>query len=203
MTRILQSSWFVALIGGVAYLATTVLVLQPAKFASLRPAAPTNRSADDDPSWRFRNPEFNQWVAQIKEEKDALALREQRLTDLQNRLNAERQEIMSVTQTVAQLQSKFDRDVIRFNTQETENVKRQAKLIAAMSPAGAAAMVAEMLDDDVVRILFTMKVDEASAILDTLSKRSKEDARRAALLTVELHRVLPVNTNTTATTVAN
>jgi len=202
MTRIFQSSWFAVLIGGMLYLAATVLVLQPAKFAGLRSAAPSDRSADDDPSWRFRNPEFNQWVAQIKEEKDALALREQHLTELQNRLTAERQEIMTVTQTVAQLQSEFDRNVIRFSAQAAENVRRQAKLIAAMSPAGAAAMIAEMPDDDVVRILFTMKIDEASAILDTLSTRSKDDARRAAMLTVRLHQVLPVATNTTATAAA-
>jgi flagellar motility protein MotE (MotC chaperone) len=199
MTRILQSSWFAVVIGGVLYLAATILVLQPAKFAGLRPAAPADRSADDDPSWRFRNPEFNQWVAQIKEEKDALALREQHLTELQNRLAAERQEIMTVTQTVAQLQADFDRNVIRFKTQETENVHRQAKLIAAMSPAGAAAMIAEMPDDDVVRILFTMKTDEASAILDTLSTHGKDDAKRAATLTVRLHQVLPMTNNTTAT----
>jgi len=199
MTRIFQSSWFAVLIGGVLYLAATILVLQPAKFAGLRPAGPTNRSADDDPSWRFRNPEFNQWVAQIKEEKDALALREQNLTELQNRLAAERQEILTVTQTVAQLQMDFDRNVIRFSSQETENVRHQAKLIAAMSPAGAAAMIAEMPDDDVVRILFTMKTDEASAILDSLSTRGKDDARRAAALTVRIHQVLPATTNSSAT----
>ena len=198
MTRILQSSWFAVLLGGLLYLAATVLVLQPAKFAGLRPAGPANRSADDDPSWRFRNPEFNQWVAQIKEEKDTLALREQQLNELQSRLTSERQEIMTVTQTVAQMQADFDRNVIRFGAQETENVRRQAKLIAAMSPAGAAAMIAEMPDDDVVRILFTMKVDEASAILDTLSTRGKDDAKRAAILTVQLHQILPVATNTTA-----
>ena len=200
MTRILQSSWFAVLLGGGLYLATTVLALSPAKFASLRPTAPANRSADDDPSWRFRNPEFNQWVAQIKEEKDSLALREQHLNELQNRLTAERQEIMTVTQTVAQMQFDFDQNVIRFKAQETDNVRRQAKLIAAMSPAGAAAMIAEMPDDDVVRILFTMKIDEASAILDTLSTRGKDDAKRAATLTVRLHQVLPAATNTTALT---
>ncbi len=199
MTRILQSAWFTVLIGGALYFTTTVLVLSTAKFASLRPAAPTNRSADDDPSWRFRNPEFNQWLAQIKEEKDSLASREQRLTELQNRLAAERQEISTVTRTVARLQSDFDQKIIHFSSQETENVRHQAKLIAAMSPAGAAAMIAEMPDDDIVRILFTMKTDEASAILDTLSTRSKDDARRAATLTVRLHQVLPETTNTTAT----
>jgi flagellar motility protein MotE (MotC chaperone) len=50
-------------------------------------------------------------------------------------------------------------------------------------------MFAEMSDDDVVRILFVMKPDEASAILDTLSKSG--EAKRAALLTERLHQVLP------------
>ncbi len=198
MTRILQSPWFTVLIGGVLYLATTVLVLSPAKFGDLRSAGPANRSADDDPSWRFHNPEFSQWVAQIKEEKDALALREQHLTELQNRLAAERQEILTVTQTLTRLQAYFDQNVIRFSSQASENVRHQAKLIAAMSPAGAVALIAEMPDADVVRILFTMRTDEASAILDGLSTRGKDDARRAALLTVRIHQILPEPTNTTA-----
>lgn len=184
------------LIGGVLYLLATVMVFSSAKFANAKMAAPSNRSADDDPSWRFHNPEFNQWVAQIKEEKEALALREQHLTELQNRLTAERQEILTVTQTVAQLQSEFDRSVIRFNAQAAENVRRQAKLISAMSPAGAAAMIAEMPDEDLVRILFVMKTDEASAILDMLSKRGKDEARRAAMITAQLRQILPT-TNTT------
>jgi flagellar motility protein MotE (MotC chaperone) len=201
MKRIFQSPGFAVLIGGLLYLAVTAFVLSPAKFASIRPAEPANRSADDDPSWRFRNPEFNQWVAQIKEEKDSLAMREQRLDELQNRLNAERQEILTVTQTVAQLQANFDQGVVRFSAQEIENVRRQANLIAAMSPAGAAALIAEMPDDDVARILFTMKTDEASAILDMLSTRSRDDAKRAATLTVRLHQILPT-TNSPASTAA-
>jgi flagellar motility protein MotE (MotC chaperone) len=79
--------------------------------------------------------------------------------------------------------------VVRFKAQETDNVKHQAKLIAAMSPEGAVSMFGQMDDDDVVRILFVMKPDEASAILDSLSKSG--EAKRAALLTERLHQVLP------------
>ena len=67
-----------------------------------------------------------------------------------------------------------------------------------MSPEGSAAMVREMSDDDVVRILFTMKTDQASLILDTLSKMGKAEARRAATLTIRLHQVLPPAPSTTA-----
>ncbi len=64
-----------------------------------------------------------------------------------------------------------------------------------MSPAGAAAMLNEMTDDDVVRILFIMKTDEASALLDTMSKMGKPEAKRAAQLTGRLRQVLPMSTN--------
>ena len=198
MIRIFQSSWFVALVGCVLYLATTVAVLNPSKFAGIQLSNP-DFSADDDPSWRFRNPEFNQWVAQIKSEKENLDTREQHLNELQTRLNAELQEISTVTQTVAQLQESFDKNVIRFKAQETDNVKHQAKLISAMSPEGAVAMLTEMPDADAVKILFTMKTDEASLILDALSKKGQPQAKRAAQLTQRLQQVL----SSPATTAAN
>jgi flagellar motility protein MotE (MotC chaperone) len=196
MKRILQSSWLAILIGGLLYLGMTMAILRPGQFASAGMAAESRPlSADDDPSWRFHNPEFNQWVTQIKEEKDALALRTQQLDELQARINADRQEINTVTQTVARMQSDFDMNVVRFKSQETENVRHQAKLIAAMSPEGSAAMIKEMSDDDIVRILFIMKTDQASLILDTLSKLGATEARRAAILTIRLHKVLPLATN--------
>lgn len=188
MIRILQSGWFAALVGCFLYLAITVFVLSPSKFAGAQFIKP-DYSADDDPSWRFRNPEFNQWVSQIQNEKAHLDLREQQLDEWQTRINTELQEMSLVTQTVVQLQSTFDKDVIRFKAQETDNVKHQAKLIAAMSPDGAVSMFGQMSDDDVVRILYVMKPDEASLILDTLSKTG--EAKRAALLTERLHQVLP------------
>lgn len=198
MIRILQSSWLTALLGCLLYLGTTLALIQPEKFAAAH-LVPSDRSATDDPSWKFKNPEIDQWVAQMKDEKEALALREQQLNEWQSRLDAERQEISTVTQAVAQVQSDFDQNVIRFRAQEVDNVKHQAKLIAAMSPAGAAAMFGEMADDDVVRILFIMKTDEASTILDTMSKLGKPEAQRAAVLTGRLRQVLPLSTNAVST----
>src|SRR5580658_3392847 len=148
MTSILKSGWFVALLGCALYLATTVFVLSPSKFAGAQFLQP-DYSADDDPSWRFRNPDFNQWVSQIQNEKEKLDLREQQLDEWQTRLNLELQEMSVVTQTVNQLQSNFDQSVIRFKAQETDNVKHQAKLISAMSPEGAVNMLSQMPDDDV------------------------------------------------------
>jgi len=197
MIRILQSSWFVALAGSLLYLATTVAVLQPSKFPK-RPPVETDVSANDDPSWRFHNPEFDQWVAQIKSRKESLDAREQSLNELQTRLNVEIQEVSAATQTVSQLQAVFDKNVIRFKAQEAANLKHQIKLISGMSPEGAVATLNEMPDGDVLRIFFAMKPDNASAILDAFSKKGPAWAKRAAQITEQLHRVLPGETNSVA-----
>jgi len=194
MMRIFQSSWLTVFLGCLLYLGTTAGLLRPKRFAGMQLVS-SEYSTEEDPSWRFKNPEFDQWVAQIKDEREALAVREQQLNEWQTRLDAERQEISTITQTVARLQTDFDRNVIRFRAQEADNVKRQAKLIAAMTPPGATSMLNEMPDDDVVRILYTMKTDEASLILDYLSKAGKAEAKRAADLTARLHQVLPLATN--------
>jgi flagellar motility protein MotE (MotC chaperone) len=190
MIRLIQSPWFAAGIGCLLYLGTTVVILNPSKFAGFKMPEP-DYSAANDPSWKFRNPEFDQWIAQIKSEKENLDVREQRLNELQTRLNVELQEISTVTQTVSQLQADFDKNVIRFKSQEMDNVKHQVKLLSNMSPEGAIALLNEMPDDEAVRILFTMKNDVASVILDTMSKAGKPQARRAAELTERLHEVLP------------
>jgi len=189
MIRILQSPWFAAGVGCLVYLGTTAAVLNPSKFAAFKPPAP-DYSAEDDPSWKFRNPEMDQWLSQMKSEKENLDLREERLDEWQTRLNAELQEISAATQTVSQLQDSFDKNVIRFNAQETDNIKHQAKLMSDMSPEGASAMLNEMPDDDAVRILFTMKDDVASVILDAWSKGGKEQAKHAAVLTEKLRQIL-------------
>lgn len=197
MVRLLQAPWLAALIGGILYLLTTFLVLNPAKLGPVGPATEES-SADDDPSWRFRNPEFNQWVAQIKEEKESLALKEQQLSEWETRLNSERQEIMAVTQTVADLQAQFDQNAIRFTAQQMENAKRQSKVIADMSPDGAAKMMVSMPDDEALRILFALKNDQSAAILDAMSQADTNQAARAAKFTEQMRQVMPPVTNSPA-----
>jgi flagellar motility protein MotE (MotC chaperone) len=193
MIQKLQSPLVAAIVGCLLYLLTMAVVFSPSKFAVAARAAVVRAhfTPDNDPSWRFRNPEMDQWIEEIKREKDALNVREQQLDELQKRLEAERQEILAVTQTVHQLQTEFDNNVVRIKDQEADNVRRQAKMISTMSPEGAAAMILEMPDEEVVRLLFMMKTDEASLILDTLSKQGKAQAKRAATVTEMLRRTLP------------
>jgi len=192
MLRLLQSSWFVSLAGCLTYLGTTAALINPAKFAGFhRPDTEERRSAADDPSWKFRNPEFDQWVGEIKHEKENLALREQQLQEMQTRLESEQQELNAVTQSVVQMQAEFDRNVIRYKAQEIDNLKRQIKVLNAMPPDSAAGMLGDMQNDDVVRILVMMKPDQASVMLDAMSKKGPDQASRAAAILERMRNVIP------------
>jgi flagellar motility protein MotE (MotC chaperone) len=68
-----------------------------------------------------------------------------------------------------------------------------------MTPDGAAAMMNEMRDDEVVRLLYSQKPDVSAAILDAMSKLGQSQAKRAGTITERLKEVLPVPaTNTPA-----
>ena len=191
MKRVLRPEWFAPLTGCLLYLAVTGFLLRPSQFPFPMVAVRARATAMTGPSWDFRNPEFDQWLAELKSEKEGLAQREQQLHELETRLDAERQELLTVTQTVHQLQADFDRNVVRFTQQQAENLKRQTKIIEAMTPEGAAAMLEQMPEDEVVRILFALKADAASLILDTLSKKGPRQAKQAATLAERLRLVLP------------
>ena len=200
MTRWLTSSWVVALAGGLIYLATTALLIRPAQFAGVSAVlAAAKLTPDNDPSWRFKNPEFQQWVAELKMEKSDLDAKAQQLQELQTRLAAQQQEFTVATQSVYQLQAQFDKNVVRIKSQEVQNLSKQAKIIAGMSPEGAAKLISQMADDDVVRLLAIMKPDEAGIVLDTMSKLGKTEAKRAADLTARLRMVLPPDTTAKST----
>ena len=192
MNRILQSPATVVIVAGVMFFATIFVVLSASHFSPLTPAAKIVLSAADDPSWKFRNPEMDQWVAQIKDERDALAVREQELKEWEARLAAESHEISAITQAVSQTQADFDRRVLMFTDQQKENIKKQLKVIVAMSPEGITTMLNEMPDDEVARLLYSMKADMAGATLDAMSKLGDASAKRAAALAERMRDILPV-----------
>ncbi|MDR3459500.1 MAG: hypothetical protein P4N60_18890 [Verrucomicrobiae bacterium] len=193
MNRILSSPLTVVLAGGLMFFLTMFVTLSLVHFGPVQLPSTTPLAADDNPSWRFRNPEFDQWVSQIKDERAALALREEQLKDWEMRLTAENREISTVTQTVTKLQNDFDQRVLQFKGQEAANAKKQVKVISDMSPEGAAAMLNELSDDETTKLLYLMKTDVSGPILDAMSKLGPMQARRAATITQRLKDVLPTS----------
>ncbi len=183
MTKILQSGWFCALIGGVSYWGATVAVWRTPVIP--RPTSMALREALK-PSWEFNNPELDQLITDLRAQREALTTRERQLNELAVRLQAEREEIGIVTQRVAQMQMEFDRNVVRVREEEAPNLKRLAKIYAAMSPDGAVSILKEMKDDEIVQILAFMKDSETAPILELLAKVGVAEAKRAAQISERL-----------------
>jgi flagellar motility protein MotE (MotC chaperone) len=192
MNRLLQSPVTVVVVAGLMFFITMFAVISTTKLGKVAPAAKAPLLAEDDPSWKFHNPEIDQWVAQIKDERDALAVREQQLKEWEARLAAESHEISAVTQAVSRTQEAFDKRVLLFKDAEKDNIKKQLKVIGGMSPDGAAAMLNEISDDEVAKLLYAMKPDISGAILDAMTKFGGASARRAAALTQRIQDVLPL-----------
>ena len=190
MSRLLQHSATVLVVAFLLFFGTLFLLLRTLPLGQIV-VEKAPRSADDDPSWRFHNPDIDQWVSQIKSERDALAQREQELNEWETRLKAESREIATVTQAVTRTQADFDKHVLLFTDQQKDNVKKELKVISDMSPDGAVAMLNEMPDDEVAQLLYTLKPDVSGAILDAMSKVSDASAKRAAALTKRISDILP------------
>ena len=196
MIRFLQTKWMAVMAGALAYAASTWFWLQPQQ--QIKHAGAVLRARQSSvkatiaagPSWTFQNPEMSQLVAELKSERESLRVRANQLDELEARLHAERKEIYSVTQAVHQLRADFDTVVTRVSEEEAVNLKKLAKVYTTMSPEGAARILKEMEDDQVVKILALMRGAEPAPILENLGQGSKEDARRAAVLSNRLRLVL-------------
>jgi flagellar motility protein MotE (MotC chaperone) len=186
MISLLQSKWMALAIGIALYAITTLLAWRTPEAAGPDGGGAAAHKARAVPSWEFQNPELDQLVADLKKEKAALGQREQQLNDLATRLQAERLEINQVTQTVHQLQGELDRTVLRVQDEEIANLKKLARMYAAMTPDGAMAILRELDDPAVVKVMVFMKEEEAAPILEALSKRGDVDAKRAATISDRL-----------------
>jgi flagellar motility protein MotE (MotC chaperone) len=195
MVRFLQSPWGALVIGLLAYLGTTVAVWRspvPAAQDSSQTASAGPKI--DEASWYFKNPEVDQLVAELKREKEALAQREEQLNELSARLQTERLELNQITQKIAQMQQEFDQQVVRVQEEETSNLKKLAKVYAGMTPDGATAILRELPDDQIVKILMFMKETEKAPLLESLSKGGDAEVKRVALISERIRLSLPRTT---------
>jgi flagellar motility protein MotE (MotC chaperone) len=192
MLHYLQSRWMAAGVGGVLYLVTTVVTWPPLRTAWRHPhtAAKTPEFATA-PSWNFKNAEVEQLVADLKEQSDRLADRQHELDEFASRLEAERQEILNVTQTVSRMQQEFDRNVARIETEEVANLKKLAKLYSAMTPEAASVILKELPDEQIVKIMSYMKDPDKAAIFESFSKTDAKSSKRVAQISERMRLVLP------------
>jgi flagellar motility protein MotE (MotC chaperone) len=184
MTKLLSNQWITAPLGAVIYLVATVLFWQ-------KPVLPIQHKLlalvqSTGPSWDFNNPEADQLIAELKIEKKSVEQRGQQLDDLATRLSTERAELGQVIQSVRQLQGDFDKAVLHVKDDETGNLKKLAKVYAAMSPDTAAVVLEQLDNEAIVKIMIYLKDGETAGILEAMAKKSDAAARRTAQISEQI-----------------
>lgn len=184
--KFLQSKLFAAFLGSSLFMLTTALLtiggLAPPNAERETPIAELAAG----PSWSFFNPELDQFVAELQAEKDAAAAKQQQLNELAARLRAERAELDEALKAIKKIQAQVDRDVFRIKEDEAGNLKKLAKMYAAMEPASAARILRELDDAVIVKSLALMKEPEAALVLEAFSKLGDAQTQRAAALAEHL-----------------
>lgn len=138
------------------------------------------------PSWEFHSLELDQALVEVNGERERLRLLARDLSDWEERLRLEWQEIGAVTQAMARLQADLDKTIVVVRQEEMANLKRLARTYANMKPDAAARILGELRDDEIVRILVMMKDAEFGAILEGFSKQEGADLKRIARLSYRL-----------------
>lgn len=187
MLRFLQSVWAAVFLGMASYLGVTTLLVSSAIESALSP--PPVQQIDEEidgppegPSWIFNDPLADEIISELESEKAALAARQSELNDLEQRLAAEKQEILRNREEIKRMQRELDQTVQNVAKDESMNLKRLAKVYAAMSPKGAGLILKEMSDEQVFRIMVFMKDDQIASILENMAKEGPLEAVRASLL---------------------
>jgi len=187
MIKLLQSTWTSLLLGSALYLGVTGYFLTPSRVFPNGTSAPVAEASNTKgASWDFFNPEVDRLINELATEKKAVTTREEQLNELTTRLEAERTEINIVLQSIHRMQKDFDRTVVRVKEEESLNLKKLAKVYAGMSPEGAATIIKQMEDDQIVKFLVFMKEGESAPLLESFAKLGETEAKRAAAISERL-----------------
>jgi len=191
MMSLLKAPITSIMMGGLSFLLTMfLLVTKPLQATVAAQHASEEEDGTPESFWKVHNPEIDVLLNEVRREKEAMARRETELRELATRLQAERAEINTVTQRVAQLQADFDQNIIRVKEEELPSLKKLGKLYTSMTPESVLAIFKEMDDPALIKVLKTMKEGDTAPLLDAMTKKGDADAKRAAFITEALTRTI-------------
>jgi len=202
----LKSPWFIVLLGvllGVGTSAFLVMKSVSGIVAAQKPVKPVEQFVQFAPrDWTMRSNEVEKLAKDLQEEKATLDARQKDLDDYSERLVNERKEIEKVRVQVDEMRKLVTDNLPKLDASEKVNIKSLAKTYATMAPADAVAVLREMDDSTIVKILSVMKADVVGAIFQEMARTKDGDttlATRAAHLSDQL-RLLQTPPTTSSTT---
>jgi flagellar motility protein MotE (MotC chaperone) len=192
MTKVLHNPVIVIV---VAVLAGTAAGLLPLWQASQQLVAQAIASRAVKPNhlkdqgWDFWTIEVDSLASELKDQKANLTKLTEQLEQRSARLSAEQKELDKLRANLEATRKEINDRVIEISADEMKNLRGLAQTYTNLTPRAAVAIIREMDDMTVVKILSLMKADVVAPIFEEMS-RSPEGggvlARRAAILSEKL-----------------
>lgn len=158
--------------------------LQAAKAAEGRPAKP----------WDFWTLEIDNLAGELRADRAALDQREEALAAREARLDAEAAELARVRQELEALRTSIAERVYEIQQAEEKNLKNLALTYSNLTPKAALAILNQLDEPTVVKLLALMKPEVSAALFEQMGQAALTDpqmARRAATLSERLRLLRP------------
>jgi len=147
--------------------------------------------------WNFWTIEIEELANELKGERERLHKQTEQIERREAQLVAERQELNKVRAEVEGIRQEIASKVVEVNADEAKNIRTLAQTYTNLTPKASVAIIREMDDAIVVKILSVMKSDEVAKIFEEMSHTAGTDgplARRAANLSDRLRLVKSTKT---------
>ena len=158
------------------------------------PAPPTFAPEAKAKGWDFWTIEIESLSNELKEERLRLKKQAEQMEQRSARLAAEEKEFTKIRADVDAVRKQVTDRVLEISSDEAKNIRTLAATYANLTPRAAVAIMKEMDDTTVVKILALMKADIVGAIFEEMSKTATGDAaltKRAAQLSEKLRLMKP------------
>ncbi|HWA26040.1 MAG TPA: hypothetical protein VG734_10280 [Lacunisphaera sp.] len=139
--------------------------------------------------WDFWTIEIDGLSSELKEERARLRQQSDQLNQRAARLASEQQELAKIRAEIEAMRAEINKKVIEITADESKNLKSLAQTYAGLTPRGAVAILREMDDTTVVKILSLMKSESVGPIFEEMARSTGPDgplAKRAATLSEKL-----------------
>jgi flagellar motility protein MotE (MotC chaperone) len=149
--------------------------------------------------WNFWTIEIEELANELKGERDRIRKQSEQLDRREAQLVAERQELNKVRAEIEGIRQEIATKVIEINADETKNIRTLAQTYTNLTPKAAVAIIRELDDPIVVKILSVMKPEVVAPIFEEMSRSVGADnslPRRAALLSDRLRLIKSTKTAT-------
>jgi len=162
-----------AVILGVATCAAVLLWRWPSIQDSSSPETEKvqrTKISSQSKDWDFYTAEIDTLINELKIQRDSYDKKFKDLSAVQLRIETEKKELIRIRSEIDKMRQDLSTQTTEMQTAEKSNLRSLARTYSNMKPSQAVAIVAEMSDENVVKMLALMKPDVVAKILGEMSR---------------------------------